>query len=253
MLGVSLYDTKLNEIISGRKPFSAAHVLKNTNYPNQSPYLSQIPCSWGALFFPEIWREFHDYQSARLTSAFGPSRHKIIVPSSRSNHWPKSWKRFFIELAYLRGYVMLYPNYENSTSFTTNYAEKGVHFHFTGKKKDLWLLPLMKEDTLLEGLPDGHLPNFNDLPTIDLWGKVVSPKNLIQRGRKFHSRISSCPPIGLDNLTYNPQDLLCVKHRKKKNRTLITKVKNPTEKPIVENNTTLPIDNKIQTPLIEKE
>ncbi|CAG8567646.1 24739_t:CDS:2, partial [Racocetra persica] len=209
MLGVSLYNTKLNEIhMSGRRPFNPALVLENTEYPNQSPYLSQIPCSWGALFFPEIWREFKYYLAARLTDLSGPQLQNITVPESRSNRFTKSWKRFFIELAYLRGYAMLYPNYKDSISFTTNHAEDGVHFHFKGEKKNTWLLPLMKEDILSEGLPGGHLPNFEDLPTMDLWGYVVSTSELIQRGRELHLNISSCPPNDLYEFTYDPQDLL---------------------------------------------
>ncbi|CAG8503107.1 7336_t:CDS:2 [Dentiscutata erythropus] len=211
LLGISLYGSKLNEINSttGRRPYEPAEVLENTKFPNQSPYLSQIPCSWGALFFPEIWREFHIYLNARLTDLEGPKLQTVIVPESRSNMWSRSWKRFFIELAYLRGYVMLYPNYNNSISFTTNYAEFGVHFRIKGKQKDLWLLPLMEEDIVLEGLPDGHLPNYEDLPSIDLWGNLMTPQELIRIGRSFHSEISACPPNDSDELTYDPQDLLC--------------------------------------------
>ncbi|CAG8586176.1 19844_t:CDS:2 [Cetraspora pellucida] len=235
MYGVSLYDTKFNEIhAAGRRPFNPAHVLKDTKYPNQSPYLSQNPCSWGALFFPEIWREFHTYQNARLRNK---RQRKVVVPNSRSNSWGKSWKRYLIELAYSRGYVMLYPNYKDSVSFSTNHAEKGVHFHLSGERKRLWLLPLMKEDILLEGLPDGHLPSYKDLPVMDLWGRVVSTEELIRRGRKFHSKISQCPPRNDDKLTYDPQDLLCVKNNGStiKNER-ITEKKNSVEEPIIEEN-----------------
>ncbi|CAG8790757.1 5032_t:CDS:1, partial [Dentiscutata erythropus] len=209
MFGISLYNIKMNEFnLTGRKKFQPAEILEDTIYSNQSPYLSQVPCSWGALYFPEIWREFHYYLTARLTDVFGPKLQQIEIPESKSNRWSRSWKRYFIELAYLRGYVMLYPNYENSTSFSTNYAEKGVHYK--GVNKTSLLLPLMEEDILLEGLPDGHLPNFNYLPTMDLWGILVSPEELILRGRKLHSEISRCPPGDLNKLTYDPQDLLCV-------------------------------------------
>ncbi|CAG8569650.1 12874_t:CDS:2 [Cetraspora pellucida] len=211
MFGVSLYNTKLNELhLPGRRPFNPALALRGTIYPNQSPYLSQVPCSWGALYFPEIWREYRIYQNARLNDVNGLQLQDISVPGSRSNRWKKSWKRFFIELTYLRGYVMLYPNYEDSISFSTNHAEIGVHNHKEGKKRDVFRLPLMKEDTVLDGLPGGHLPNFKDLPTMDLWGELIPQKELIQRGRKLHLKISSCPPSGLDELTYDPQDLLCV-------------------------------------------
>ncbi|CAG8620834.1 hypothetical protein C2G38_2158135 [Gigaspora rosea] len=210
MFGISLYNPQISELnMTGRQPFNATEILEDTKYPNQTPYLSQVPCSWGALFFPEIWREFHDYLNARLADVSGPKLQKIIVPESRSSRWGQSWKRYMIELIYLRGYVMLYPNYQNYTSFSTNYAEKGVHMKVTSNSSRL-LVPLMKEDILLKGLPGNHLPNFNDLPILDLWGNVTSPKELIQRGRELHSEISRCPPSDIDKLTYNPQNLLCV-------------------------------------------
>ncbi|CAG8446369.1 10927_t:CDS:2 [Gigaspora rosea] len=213
LYGISLYNTRLNEfnITTGRRPFNAAEVLQDTKYPNNSPYLSQIPCSWGVLFFPEIWREFHDYLNARLEDIAGPNLQQIEVPESRSNIWRKnSWKRYFIELIYLRGYLMLYPNYENFISFSTNHAEKGMHFGFDKLQKGLWLLPLMEEDMISKGLPDNHLPNYKDLPIMDFWGHLVTQKELIRRGRSFHSEISICPPNDSDELTYDPRDLLCV-------------------------------------------
>ncbi|CAG8689276.1 10068_t:CDS:1, partial [Scutellospora calospora] len=165
---------------------------------------------------------------------------------SRSNFWPKSWKRFYIELSYFRGYTMLYPNYINATSFSTNYAENGVHFHYKGKAKNQWLVPLMKEDIILEGLPGGHLPNFEDLPTMDLWGKVISQKNLIQRGRNYHKKISKCPPN--NELTYDPRDILCKNdYSRSFNNKNTKKLKEEKDKitPSIENNITSIDDNKI--------
>ncbi|CAG8784747.1 41658_t:CDS:2, partial [Gigaspora margarita] len=213
LYGVSLYNTRLNEfnITTGRRPFNAAEVLQDTKYPNNSPYLSQIPCSWGALFFPEIWREFHEYLNARIQDLAGHKLLKMYVPKSGSDKWGgKSWKRYFIELIYFRGYLMLYPNYEGSISFTSNHAEKGVHLGSKKKEKGLWLLPLMEEDIILEGLPDDHLPGFKDLPIMDLWGNLVSQEELISRGSLLHSKLSICPPSESDELTFDPRDLLCV-------------------------------------------
>ncbi|CAG8764120.1 5753_t:CDS:1, partial [Racocetra fulgida] len=214
---------------------------------------------WGAIYFPEVWREFRVYQNARLNDVEGLKLQNITVPGSRSNRWKHSWKRFFIELAYLRGYVMLYPNYKDSISFSTNHAEIGVHNHLReGKRRDVFQLPLMKEDTLLEGLPNGRLPDFKDLPTMDLWGKVTSTKELIERGRELHLKISVCPPTGLDKLTYDPQDLLCVDEEvfrikmeklseseiepvqeNTEMNELLVEEENPTKQPVIEN------DNKI--------
>src|SRR5204862_6385227 len=105
---------------------------------------------------------------------------------------------------------MLYPNYENFTSFSTNHAEAGTHIHLVeGKNQgNVFGVPLMEENMILSGLPGGSAPSYMDLPVLDLLGNVVSSEELIQRGRTLQSEISLCPPS--DELTFNPQDILCV-------------------------------------------
>lgn len=216
MYGISYYGSKINELhLPGRRPFDPAISLEGTNYSPRTPYLWQVPCSWGAVYFPEVWREFHDYFPARLQDLNEFKLQNITVPESRSNGWSKSWKRFLIELVYFRGYVMLYPNYENFTSFSTNHAEAGTHIHLVeGKNKgDVFGVPLMEEDMVLSGLPGGNTPSYLDLPLLDLLGNVVSNEELIQRGRALQSEVSLCPSS--DELTFNPQDILCVDEEKK--------------------------------------
>ncbi|CAG8770807.1 22261_t:CDS:2 [Cetraspora pellucida] len=208
MFGVSLYNQKLIELTLPRhKKFNAALVLDPTKYNRRSPYLCQVPSSWGSLVFPEIWREFNHYITARLKDVKGPNLQDINIPESRSNGWHNSWKRFFIELIYLRGYVMLYPNYINYVSFSSNHHETGVHVHKKHRKG--FLLPLMKNDIISEGLPGGVLPDYRNLPTLDLFGRVVSFHKLVERGHNLHRDISLCPPNDSATLTYDPKDLLC--------------------------------------------
>jgi len=216
MFGISYYGPKINELyFLGRIPFDPTISLEGTNYPLRSPYLSQVPCSWGAVYFPEIWREFHDYFPERLKDWNGPRYQNITIPESRSNRWKQSWKRFLIELIYLRGYVMLYPNYENFASFSTNHAEAGTHIHLVegAKPNDVFSVPLMEEDIILSGLPGGSMPNYTDLPILDLLGNVISKEELIQRGKALHSEVSLCSPN--DELTFDPQDILCFDEVKK--------------------------------------
>ncbi|CAG8676118.1 13896_t:CDS:2 [Dentiscutata erythropus] len=217
MFGVSLYNSKHIELtLPKHKQFNAALVLDPTQYDRRSPYLCQIPCSWGSVVFPEIWREFHQYITARLKDINGPNLQEVIVPDSRSNRWHNSWKRFFIELIYLRGYVMLYPNYNNFVSFSTNHHEEGVHVHLKGgKPRKGFLLPLMKKDTISGGLPKGGLPDYRNLPIMDLFGRVVTLKKIVDRGHELHNQISLCPPSNSAPLTYDPKDLLCIDEKKK--------------------------------------
>ncbi|CAG8533709.1 10930_t:CDS:2 [Paraglomus occultum] len=210
LYGISLYGPKTSELHwNGRRPFDPEAVLQHTSYPTRSPYLFQVPCSWGAVYFPEVWREFHQYLKYRMDDVNGYNVQNITVPGSRSVRWRNSWKRFFIELVYLRGYVMLYPNFKNFTSLSTNHAESGEHMHPERKKTPpslVFTVPLMNTNTVLEELPNGHLPQYAELPVLDLWGNVVGHDELIHRGLNLQREVSECPP---EDLTYDPKDLLC--------------------------------------------
>jgi hypothetical protein len=143
-----------------------------------------------------------------------------IVPAIRSNRWPKSWKKYFIELVYLRGYTMLYPNYPGFESLSTNHLEKGTHVktdRVDEKKKLLFEVPLLDVDSsLVESLPDeGKLPNWDSLPVMDLWGAVTSTEELIERGWQTTRMIASCEELpdllGQVKLRYDARELLCKK------------------------------------------
>lgn len=186
-----------------------------------TPYLSQTPCSWGALYFPSPWREFHDYLSLRLSQVALPI-HSMIVPGVRSNKWSKSWKKYFIELVYLRGYVMLYPNYADFVSLSTNHLEVGSHVKdepegIYEKKKRLFSLPLMHLLGALPGdaasgprlldLPGGALPDWERLPVLDLMGELSSMETIQKRGDQRRSKLGDCSGTGL--LPSRVRDLLC--------------------------------------------
>ncbi|KAI0305843.1 hypothetical protein B0F90DRAFT_1693909 [Multifurca ochricompacta] len=189
LFGISLYQQKNLELrIEGRRPFNARWLFKTTGIAAQNtPYLSQIPCSWGALYFPEHWREFHTYVANRLTDP-SLSLKENIVPDVRSSRWQNSWKKYFIEMVFLRGYTMLYPNYANFSSLSTNHLEPGAHVKrlpraVFDKKRAQFDLPLMRlpdanaSESLTTGLldlPKREMPTWDALPVLDLHGFVVS-------------------------------------------------------------------------------
>ncbi|KAG8834955.1 hypothetical protein FRC17_006258 [Serendipita sp. 399] len=190
LYGLSLYSPKNVELRPlGRQPWSAQALFEDMELPfKATPYLSATPCSWGAVYFPEPWREFHHYLISRQSEEIVPVD-TIIVPDVRSNRWKKSWKRFFIEFAWLKGLVMLYPNFDNFVSFSTNHLEIGSHVSDASakaRKKALFVVPLM---TLEDGmsaflqLPNGELPMFEDLPVVDLHGQLSSLEELEIKGR----------------------------------------------------------------------
>ncbi|GAA5968407.1 hypothetical protein JCM11641_007627 [Rhodosporidiobolus odoratus] len=219
LFGVSLYQQKNIELRpEGRQPFDAHRLFAELNLHSTTPYLSQIPCSWGAAYFPEVWREFHTYLSLRLSELALPIS-EPLVPAIRSNRWPRSWKKYFIELVYLRGYSMLYPNYPNFESLSTNHLEKGTHVHTSQveeKKKALFEVPLLDaEASLVDSLPGGvgreRLPHWDALPIMDLWGSLASSEELLERGWQTTRMLGACPstPNLLALPRYDARELLC--------------------------------------------
>ncbi|EKM81879.1 hypothetical protein AGABI1DRAFT_126235 [Agaricus bisporus var. burnettii JB137-S8] len=200
LFGVSLYQQKTLELPpKGRQPFNARTLFSSQpslNIPTNTPYLSPIPCSWGAIYFPEHWREFYTYLSSRLDKPKGTDHEDPVVPNVRSNRWTHSWKRFFIELVYLRGYVMLYPNFADFVSLSTNHLEVGSHVHarsaMSPEKRDSFFLPLMQLPAIEEtgvstgllDLPELELPNWTDLPVLNLTGSLATLDSLAYTGQK---------------------------------------------------------------------
>ena len=223
LFGVSLYQQKNIELrMEGRQPFDAHNTFRDLSLPFNIPFLSQIPCSWGAAYFPEAWREFHHYLALRLSES-SLEISDIVVPDVRANRWPRSWKKYFIELAYLRGYTMLYPNYAGFQSFSTNHLEKGTHIHVTevdAKRKQQFNVPLMTDEdpvSLLE-LPAEVLPEWTSMPVLDLWGAVSTEEEIVSRGWSAVAGLATCAGPGEPQRydvarppTYDAEELLCPK------------------------------------------
>ncbi|TFK25646.1 glycosyltransferase 2 [Coprinopsis marcescibilis] len=201
LFGISLYQQKHIELRQeGRIPFDAKTHFSALNFAHPStPYLSQVPCSWGAIYFPEHWRQFHEYLSLRFSETW-LTIDNTIVPNVRSNNWLRSWKKFFIELVYLKGYVMLYPNFDDFASLSTNHLELGSHVKVRSREKqemfDLPLMPLppLGGNTDLSRLPDGGLPRYRDLPVLNLTASITSLDEVEFIGRARASHLCHLDP-----------------------------------------------------------
>lgn len=216
MFGISLYQQKNLELRpEGRHRFNARTTFAAASLPAPaSPYLSQIPCSWGAVYFPEHWRAFHTYLAARLSGTPLPVG-TAVAPGLRSNRWTRSWKKYFIELAHLRGLVMLYPNYAAYRSLSTNHLEVGQHVRETTpeayeRKKRLYQLPLLRAPEpppdgapavatgLLDDMPDGRMPQYDELPVLDLLGLLATEDVLRARGLARARELVRCADVPPD-------------------------------------------------------
>lgn len=152
VFGISLYTPR---VIETTNPYAHYSPDVQLQAYNAQAYLHQLPCSWGALQFPKPWSLFQKYMHHRLSvnSSF------MLVSSSRTNGWIASWKKFYIEMAWAKGLFMLYPNFFNQTSFSTNHLEAGVHIkkHDTIHDQANYTVPL-KADLEVSVFWHGGLP-----------------------------------------------------------------------------------------------
>ncbi|XWS53294.1 hypothetical protein CRYUN_Cryun11dG0144500 [Craigia yunnanensis] len=188
---ISLYTPRLVEVVKERPKWNPTEFFKRI-HPN-TPYLQQLPCSWGAVFFPKHWREFYVYMNMRFTK--DAKSNPVQIPKSRTNGWQASWKKFLIDMMYLRGYVSLYPNFPNQASFSTNHMEPGAHIsakdNVVRHDKSDFEVPLLKED-FRPLLPNGKLPPSSKLPSLNLFNQPVSLKGLKAAGAKLGQDVLKC-------------------------------------------------------------
>ena len=100
---------------------------------------------------------------------------------------------------------MVYPNYDNFVSLSTNHLEAGSHVKGTSResyvqKREIFRVPLMglEGTTRLLDLPHGMLPAFDDLPVLDLFGQPSSLETLVLVGQKRQSEIvPACDPSSI--------------------------------------------------------
>lgn len=188
---ISLYTPRLVEVVKERPKWNATDFFKQI-HPN-TPYLHQLPCSWGAVFFPKHWREFYVYMNMRFTE--DAKKNPVQIPRSRTNGWQASWKKFLIDMMYLRGYVSLYPNFPNQASFSTNHMEPGAHIsakeNVVKHDKEDFEVPLLADD-FRNYLPNGKLPSASRLPSLNLFNQAVSLKGLKAAGAKLRMDVINC-------------------------------------------------------------
>ncbi|XP_078427917.1 glycosyltransferase family protein 2 [Wolffia australiana] len=208
LVSISLYTPRLVEVVKERPRWNPTEFFRGI-HPN-TPYLHQLPCSWGAVFFPKHWREFYAYMGSRFTA--NAKENPVMIPRSRTNGWQASWKKFLIDMMYLRGYVSLYPNFPGQASFSTNHMEPGAHIrakdNVVQHKKDDFEVPLLRED-FSRILPGGKLPPAAKLPVLDLFNQPVSLRALKSFGARLNQDVLDCGDskiVSVDSSTGLPKN-----------------------------------------------
>uniref|UniRef100_A0A6N2KRA1 Glycosyl transferase 64 domain-containing protein n=1 Tax=Salix viminalis TaxID=40686 RepID=A0A6N2KRA1_SALVM len=162
---ISLYTPRLVEVVKERPKWNATDFFKRV-HPN-TPYLHQLPCSWGSVFFPKQWREFYVYMNMRFTE--DAKANPVQIPKSRTNGWQASWKKFLIDMM----------------------AHISAKDNVVKHDKTDFEVPLLKED-FRSFLPNGKFPPASKLPSLNLFNQPVSLKGLKAAGAKLGQDVLRC-------------------------------------------------------------
>jgi hypothetical protein len=170
IIGISLYTPRVTET-QMRRPLNSSHITSVLSGHPHAPFMFQTPCSWGALYFPNPWREFLDYMQHRIE--YISYQYPVMIPGSRTNGWSASWKKYLFELMWIKGYFLVYPNFPGEHSFSTNHLEVGEHITIAedgrlSHSKQLFTVPLLESASYLDNL-ETH--PFRELPYLDLFGE----------------------------------------------------------------------------------
>ncbi|GFZ17897.1 glycosyltransferase family protein 2 [Actinidia rufa] len=156
LASISLYTPRLFEVVKENPKWNATEFFEQI-HPN-TPYLHQLPCSWGAVFFPQAMEG-------------------ILCLHEHEAMWPCT---------------LTSPN---QTSLSTNHMERGDHI--AGKDnavkhdKSDFEVPLLKDD-FRKFLPGGKLPPASKLPSLNLFNQVVSLKEIKAVGAYLGEDVIEC-------------------------------------------------------------
>lgn len=80
-----------------------AHLDFNRAAGGYNSLLFQTPCSWGTVYFPEVWMHLH---AALVNQEY------VSIPGVLVNGWKESWKKFLFSLMFHNDWYLLYPGYK---------------------------------------------------------------------------------------------------------------------------------------------
>ena len=116
-----------------------------------------------------------------------------------SNGEPLALEIYWLELLLAKGYAVLYPNFEDGSSFAVQHIES-----LTSDMKVE--TPLLEWGQLFEQIKDG-LPDWQDLPVLDFDRKVVGWDALDRMSRRYMEQLSTCEDF--PEAAWQVRDLFC--------------------------------------------
>ncbi|RKF62771.1 putative conserved protein/low similarity to glucosyl transferase [Erysiphe neolycopersici] len=203
------------------------------------PFLWQAPNSNACLFFADKWIELHDFVSRSLNSQHTLPASKNLATSVKyvSKIFP-SWLEYILQLARLRGYMTLYPNFginfslltihnelyrvpeeykhdlETQSSFSSD-SNGGYDKYLSPKRKEY---PLIDDSLFSSLLAQRKLPNLSDLSMISWDGEELNDSRINTLATNyqnlFRKELGGCTEeVSKKAVKFSTGDLFCLKDK----------------------------------------
>jgi hypothetical protein len=179
LLGISLESPA--SYLSGETPFVP------TDVPKGSPFLHPAPTSRAILFFSQHWSEYYSFVSHKLYPHpnLGPRNTSHQAPAIEYSDKLPVWQYPLIELIRARGYVILYPSFDQTLALFHEEIPSQTQ-PIIGKEKKVM------NSRFLEALPDGKFPGWDELPLLSIAGQQISTIDFDEAAMNFHLSITTC-------------------------------------------------------------
>lgn len=165
---------------------------------HSTPYIWQETLFHSTLFFPSQWKEFHTYIGLREFFGGGIPSITENIPSVSAGE-PLALELYWLELLLVRGYAVLYPNFDDGAAFAMQHTES-----VTAELREE--TPLVAWAEMFEQVDLG-LPDWEDLPVLDFEKRVVGWNQLDRTSSAYRERLSSCKDIPEGK--WDVKDLFC--------------------------------------------
>ena len=220
LFGLSLSPIQLDEISYPFVKWNASKFIQREHL-----YLHSVPSSWGGVYFADRWKEFLLFFRVRIQPPYFnvteeahqkfrkgvPSQPigdpNLYVPSSRTNVWAKSWKRFLVEYCHGRAMFTLYTQMPGRLGFATPLQLSGAHVPAGGVPSDTGARgpsrDMLKNERVSHILEDHEayqlllqapVGDTARLAHFDLWGRPTNRQERAADARRFLQRILSKDP-----------------------------------------------------------
>ena len=168
-----------------------------------TPYIWQQTLFHSTLFFPSQWKEFHTYISLREYFGGGiPSITDHIPRLSQDRERELVLETYWLELLLVKGYAILYPNFDEGSSFAVQHSESTTS---DAMNKET---PLLSWGEFFEQIEYGGLPDWEDLPVLDFEKRVVGWDQLDRSSRMYWGHLSNCEDF-TERTRTDVRDLFC--------------------------------------------